>query len=114
MITTEVTTKLTAPTTDTKLLFYFNDNLVLKEDQIQAALSNEFNNLQLSLSIETAHPQFQLGNFYATGKQAKVILDRLPGSDGPIALPKNYFIVGYTHRMSGQGLTSEFELVRQR
>ena len=113
-IITEVTTKLTAPVTDTKLLFYYDDNLVLKEDEVQAALLNEFNNLQLSLSIETAHPQFQLGNFYAIGKQAKVILDRLPGSDGPIALPKNYFIVGYTHRMSGQGLTSEFELVRQR
>lgn len=113
-IITEVTTTLTAPVTDTKLVFYFDNNLVLKEDEVKATLLNEFNNLQLSLSIETAHPQFQLGNFYSIGKQAKVILDRLPGSDGPIALPKNYFIVGYTHRMSGQQLTSEFELVRQR
>jgi hypothetical protein len=96
------------------LLFTFEDNLLIDEAEFQTRLANQFNELQLSISLTTTMPAFRLGSFYLIGKEAKFEAIPPGGKSRLLELPKNYYILGYTHKMTGTSMESQFELVRKR
>jgi len=96
------------------LLFTFEDNLLIDEAEFQTRLANQFNELQLSISLTTTMPAFRLGSFYLIGKEAKFEVIPPGGKARLLELPKNYYILGYTHKMTGTSMESQFELVRKR
>ena len=96
------------------LVCVFDDNLLISETEFQARLINQFNDLQLSISLTTQSPAFRLGSFYLIGKEAQFEVEPPGGRSRLLQLPKNYYILGYTHKMTGSNLESQFELVRKR